>query len=200
VCAIVILSACLPPILTPTPPAITRTRTPIAQALPSFTCNCWPKDKPTPQPCERPAAGQTIQCTVKQTTASGKVVTVTVPWQGNAISIENLNLDPNEKVPSSPDFTVIRQVINFEARNLDKSILKVFNPKMSIRVDYTAVDVEKVGGDPSRLRLGFWDGNRWVAFTKAKHDYQLTGDKTGGFASVSVATWDDRPIAWDGSD
>ena len=48
------------------------------------------------------------------------------------------------------------------------------------------------------MQLGFWDGCRWVLFTKEKHNFRILPNnqpETGGVEIVDISKWGDPPIS-----
>jgi hypothetical protein len=49
----------------------------------------------------------------------------------------------------------------------------------------------------SVIKVGFWNGARWVLFTKEKHNYRIQGNDTTGYVGkVNLKKWGDPPIGW----
>lgn len=136
-------------------------------------------------------------------------VTVTVPWQGMQMKVRKLPplqipdhaKDPNTYARSSQSAGSIsdppltgRRVINFEVVSADdpsETPLPGFTKPIEIRVAYTQQDVDHAKG-VENLALGFWDGRRWMHFTKQKHGFELKG----GAGIAHVRRWDDPQIVW----
>jgi hypothetical protein len=122
---------------------------------------------------------------------------------------------PISKLSSNEDeFKPAKLVINVEVVDADDplTILTDFDPAFEIRAKYTSSDLmqlEKaktayyqgggaIGGKGEPVfQLGFWNGCRWVLFTKAKHNYRIEPNNpphTGGVEIVDISKWGDPPI------
>jgi WD40 repeat protein len=95
--------------------------------------------------------------------------------------------------PLEPTLEGHRAPVNSVA--FSTAIMTVFHPSIELQVEYTAQDVEVAGGNLEDLKLGFWNGTQWVAFTE-EHDFSREGNPEGGFGFARVASWGDRRIGW----
>jgi hypothetical protein len=121
-------------------------------------------------------------------------VWVTVPMQANARAL--LISDPlefPEDTPATPGvFELTRPVINFQVTEDDESTLvHNFSPPMVLRVQITEAEFLQVAAG-YELKLGFWDGTRWVPFTKEKHHFELHAH----FAIALIRHWGDPGVGW----
>lgn len=123
---------------------------------------------------------------------------------------------PISKLSSNEDeFKPARFVINVEVvdANDPMTILTDFDPAFEIQVKYTSYDLKRLEqakmayklaggtmggkGEPV-FQLGFWNGRRWVLFTKEKHNYRIVPNippDTGGFEVVDISQWGDPLMA-----
>ena len=92
------------------------------------------------------------------------------------------------------------------------TILTDFDPAFELRAKYTPEDMARLEqaktayyqgggikggiGEPV-FQLGFWNGCKWVLFTKEKHNYRIVPNippETGGFEVVNISKWGDPAI------
>jgi hypothetical protein len=120
-------------------------------------------------------------------------VWVTVPTQARARTLvisESLGIKPLADTPATPNvFEPIRTVINFEVREEDGTVVHRLSPPMILRVAFTEQDLEQVG-EGNELGMAFWDGSRWVPFTKEEHHFQLHSR----FAVAVIREWGDPSV------
>ena len=134
---------------------------------------------------------------------------VIVPWQGHAAIVHKAPSLPMSKLASEhDDFTPSVLIINAEivdARD-ERTILTDFDPPIEIQVKFPDTVIanarkraSQTKSAPSNddvlaaLQLGFWDGSRWVLFTKEKHNFRLL--TTGGIVGVvTLKKWGDPPV------
>lgn len=135
-----------------------------------------------------------------------KHVHITVPWQGYAVKVLRLPYPPLSEMPPIevagqpwPRRVLLNVVV---AREDDPDALVTqFNPPLTLKAAYSTEDLERA----KEFRLdypvfGFWDGCKWVLFTKEKHglSYEPSLDPTAeiaGYARVELAAWNDPSIA-----
>lgn len=121
-------------------------------------------------------------------------VVVTVPTQAvrRVLSIVLLDPDPNE-LPATPNvFEPTRRVINFEVRESDgEALVQKFSPPMVLQVGIGEDELGLVAAG-YELKLAYWDGSRWVVFTKEEHQLEFHSD----FAIVLVRHWGDATVGW----
>lgn len=115
----------------------------------------------------------------------------------------------NQLSSKNDEFKPVRFVIHVELvdANDPDTILTDFDPAFELQVKYTPEDLARLeqaktdyyqrGGkqgdkDEPTFQLGFWDGHRWVLFTKKKHNYRIEPNdppETGGFEIVDISKW-----------
>ncbi len=129
-----------------------------------------------------------------------KGVTVTVPWQGRAVDIVRLPLLPLEKLASDTDeFKPKRLVMNFEvvdAKHTD-SIITDFEPPFELRVELPEDYLAGIKHNYDAIEMGFWDGCRWIEFTKEKHQFTVRPNDppgSGAVATAMISNWADPPF------
>jgi hypothetical protein len=89
-------------------------------------------------------------------------------------------------------FEKTRAVINFHVTEDDGcTIVDRFNPPLVLRVEITETELQQIEAGVD-LKLAFWEGSRWVLFTKEKHHFQLHSD----FALALIQHWGDPGVAW----
>lgn len=121
-------------------------------------------------------------------------VRVTIPHQ--AVARPLIISDPMEFPPDPPPtpgvFIKTQWAINFQVTEDDGStIVHRFNPPLVLRVDIPPEEIERaLAGED--LKLAFWEGSRWLPFTKEKHHFQLHSE----FAIALIRHWGDPPVAW----
>jgi len=78
-----------------------------------------------------------------------------------------------------------------------------FDPMVEIYVGYSAFDVMATRFDPEHrydiqnLKLGFWNGSKWVIVSKDDYHYFILPPETGQVAKFMIRNWvGDPPIAW----
>ena len=144
-----------------------------------------------------------------------KGVTVIVPWQGRAVIVQSMPSVPLDQLKSERDaFKPGGLLMNpevLDARH-PETVLTTFEPPMEIQVKFPNAAIENARQlvrkqkqnekyEPTTdevvaaLQLGFWDGARWVQFTKEKHKLRFL--TTAGIVGVvSLSKWGDPPIGW----
>ncbi len=134
-----------------------------------------------------------------------KQVHVTVPWQGYAVKVLRLPYAPLSETPVIevagrpwPHAILLNVVV---ARYDDQDALVThFNPPFTLRMAYSAEDLERAKQAALEFPVfGFWDGCRWVLFTKEKHNLSYEPNPTptpeiAGHAMVELAAWIDPSI------
>lgn len=135
-------------------------------------------------------------------------ITVFVPKQleekGEIIAIDQKKLIPKDLPKETRGFKVIRVIGNIvlyyknDDDNYDPSeAIQNFDPPLEIRVGYTINDVGKNKGNYKRLKLAFWNGEKWVIISDSDHDYHILPPDTAQVAEVKISNWaGDPPIAW----
>jgi hypothetical protein len=105
-------------------------------------------------------------------------------------------------VPPKQEFSPNRVVINFKLFKKERNVISFpteFDPPFTIEVRYNQEDLDAVGGDPNKLRLAYWDGEKWIEFTRDEHGYRLEDrpiDNWMGRAYVEITVLPDPLIAW----
>ena len=120
-------------------------------------------------------------------------VWVTVPRQenGRLLRIQRDEIPDEAETPETPTvFKPIDRRINFQVVGDDGCPVQRFSPPMVLRVRITPAAQELA--QSGRLQLAFWDGVKWVPFTKRKHLFHLTSKH--GIAVIR--DWGDPTVAW----
>jgi len=135
-------------------------------------------------------------------------ITVFVPQQveekGEIVAIDQKALIPKDLPRKTDNFRLIRVVANivlYSKRDDDQydeaKPIKKFNPPLEIRVGYTLEDVVENKGNFKKLKLAYWNGNKWVIISNTEHEYHILPPDTGQVAEVKIKDWvGDPPIAW----
>ena len=90
------------------------------------------------------------------------------------------------------DFTPDRVVINLLMKTQNGVAATYFSTPFELRVLYTAEDVRKAGGS-DKLKLAYWNKNRWNILTAAEHKFQV---ENGNMLFAELSSWPaDPPIA-----
>ena len=132
-------------------------------------------------------------------------ITILVPKQKefDIVAVDKGTLIP-DKIPWKTDsFTLIRLIGNIvliKKADYDQgkvNIVKTFDPPVEIRVGYSSFDVIQSRGDPQKLKLAYWDGDRWVILNNKSHEYQILPPSTAQVAEAKIWSWaGDPPLAW----
>lgn len=129
-----------------------------------------------------------------------KGVRITLPAQKKKAKVDKLSMASLAEMPGTPGgFRPGRVVINFQVVDEDdpSTVLTVFDPKFELRIRYTPADLKRAQEAGRSLELAFWDGARWVSFTREKHDFRLEPDaQGGGFGVAMIGHWGDPNVAW----
>lgn len=147
-------------------------------------------------------------------TFSDAFTTVVVPWQGRPVSVVRAPMVPLDQMKGEGnDFTPAETVINVEiVDGKDQhTIVTDFDPAIEVEFKFPGTLIEKASQLAARqeikiataddltsvIQIGFWDGARWVLFTKAKHNYRIQGNASTGYVGkVDLKKWGDPPIGW----
>jgi hypothetical protein len=156
----------------------------IAYRRPTITSSeTVPAPTPTPTP-------QIFMFSQEPITDVGRLsVTITLPWQGQTMTITNLGVsDPFPTPKEGP--RPIRAFINFEVKDSGGNIVTSFNDHpMTIEAQYTITDSEQVSGILQlffEMENGVWKQiNEEIIFNTVT----MTG-------RVTVTNWGDRTISW----
>ena len=90
------------------------------------------------------------------------------------------------------DFTPDRVVINLSMKTLSGAAATRFLLPFELRVSFTEEDARQAGGS-DKLKLAYWNKNRWVILTPAEHKFRV---ESPGALYVELSTWPaDPPIA-----
>lgn len=119
-------------------------------------------------------------------------VVVTVPTQAipRSLSIVRLELPKPEEVPATPnEFIPTRLVVNFQVEEEDGSVVQQFSPPMVLRLEFSDRELA-AAADGQELKLGVWNGTRWVVFTKKKHQLEMHSR----FAIALIRHWGDATM------
>jgi hypothetical protein len=124
--------------------------------------------------------------------AEGVLVTIPNQAVARALLISDPQAWPADAEDTPGVFELTRPVINFHVTENDGStIVHHFNPPLVLRVEITEAELEQVAAGHD-LKLGFWDGSRWVLFTKEKHHFQIHSQ----FALALIRHWGDPGVGW----
>lgn len=100
-------------------------------------------------------------------------------------------------------FDPIDLVINLKVVNTNKpeAIVMVFDPALELRVRYRTGHYLLSGGNILKLKLGYYDGVKWIPFTVATHRFTLTPNirsqpHLGGWGNVFIDQWPDPTVGW----
>jgi hypothetical protein len=110
-----------------------------------------------------------------------------------SLAIGNVNMRPTS---GFKPIRVVANIVLVEQSNSDVQLTDLPQP-VEIEVRYRLSDHAAAAGKP--LALAFWDGEKWVYFSRAKHSYELMPDEDpqkGGVATITITRWGDPPIAW----
>ena len=127
-------------------------------------------------------------------------ITVLVPEQ-RAVKIKVIELGPiiPGTIPEadSSGFKVIRYIVNIVLYNEQDEPIKTFDPPIEIRVGYNITDVMQSDCDIHRLKLAYWDGDKYVIISDREHDYHILPPSTGQVAEAKIWSWvGDPPLVW----
>ena len=134
----------------------------------------------------------------------GEGVELKVPQTGGKkIGVRKRAMPGASEMPGTPGgFKPGRLVINFELfdEQNPNQFLTVLDEPFEVRIKYTAADLKRAEKAGVSLQLGVWDGNKWVVFTRQKHNFRLKPNaqnpKSGGEGVIEISRWGDPPIAW----
>jgi hypothetical protein len=92
-------------------------------------------------------------------------------------------------------FDPIRIIGNVDLLS-ENEIPDEFDPPLEFRVPYTFYD-ERVAGYYTKLKLAYWDGNKWVIISDSAHEFMIFPPSTARFAEVKFTQWPGDPtLAW----
>jgi len=110
-----------------------------------------------------------------------------------------------EGIPEiTENFTLIRAIANLalfrsddlENGNFDDPVQQ-FDPPIELRINYRMADMGHTNGDFNRLKLAYWDLEKWVVISDESHEYHIFPPSTGQIAEAKIGSWADDPtIAW----
>ncbi len=130
-------------------------------------------------------------------------VVVKIPNQKSMapVDVKEIPLPKKFPPPASIGFHPFRVVVGLEFFDPTKAnaVVAKFNPPIEISIRYTNQDKTYADNVCRELRLGYWDGTRWIRFTKTKNGFRLKRNKpsgTGGWGKVKVKNWIDPAKAW----
>ena len=134
-----------------------------------------------------------------------KHVHVSVPWQGYAVNVVRIPFPPLSELPQIevagrpwPHLGVLNVVV--ARHDNPDALVTQFDPRLTLRLAYSAEDLGRAKEAGLNYPVfGFWDGCRWVLFTKEKHrlSYEDNPNPTAeiaGYATVELAAWSDPYI------
>ena len=138
-------------------------------------------------------------------TADADGVTITVPYQGKAITIEQLPLgnladqpSGQERVSEDPacpaSFKPHRLAIDFQAVDANRNLLTRFCVPLTMRIYISQADVAAAGGNPDNLRLANVDHpTGWWEVYDARPVLDSSDPRWVGYIEAKLTKWDDRP-------
>jgi hypothetical protein len=97
------------------------------------------------------------------------------------------------------DFPEAGVWIAVPAQRSGVKVLDEFDPSFELRVHFTQLDLDRAVDAKARLKLAFWDGQRWAVFDEVKHEFELRLDPkpdTGGVGIARIARWTDPAVGW----
>jgi hypothetical protein len=122
-----------------------------------------------------------------------KGVWVVVPTQARARPLRIVELDDSDlaDMPATPNvFGPDRVVISFQVEEEGNGCpVDGFSPPMVLMVEFAEQDLDLVK-QGHELKLAFWDGSRWVVFTKEKHQLEMHSR----FAIALIRHWGDPTV------
>lgn len=140
--------------------------------------------------------------------------TVVVPWQGRPVTVVRVPSVPLDQMKgTNNDFEPKELVINVEVvdANKEHTIMTDFDPTLEIEFNFpktlidnarklaaqTDIQINSANDFTSVIKIGFWDGVRWVQFTRENHAYRIQGNESTGYVGkVNLTKWGAPPIAW----
>jgi hypothetical protein len=139
--------------------------------------------------------------TKKYTFLDGDVVVDVPEVAGKKLRPVKLDIGPVDMDPKTGDFKPIRVVANIaleDEANPGKYLTEL-GESVEIQVRYRPDDMKAARKDNKPLALGFWDGQRWIRFTREKHNFELRPDSAvedSGFGVIVINRWGDPPTSW----
>ena len=129
---------------------------------------------------------------------SDERLSLEVPYQGFDVEVRKLPLPDITTLPSTPEFTAIRLVANFEIYRADDPNQQVveFAPPLQLAVSYTISDLFAASKAGKSLKLAYWDGQEWQLITPEKHALRILPPSTGAVATLQIARWADPSVSW----
>ncbi len=135
-------------------------------------------------------------------------LTVIVPEQ-NRQQIWIMPVDLSDRFPVEvPEFTgnfeLIRVIANIALFRVDdvergafeEPILE-FDPPIEFYISYSLEDLRQAYCEIKRLKLAYWDLEKWVIISEPAYEYQILPLSTGPIAVVKIWDWlGDPPLAW----
>ena len=135
-------------------------------------------------------------------------LTVLVPNQ-NSHDFDIIPLNLPDEIPDdipeiTENFTLIRYIANLalfrsdhlEAGNYEEPVQE-FNPPIEFRVNYSLSDVFESHCEIQRLKLAYWDLEKWVIISDPSHEYQILLPSTAQVAEAKIWSWvGDPALAW----
>jgi hypothetical protein len=140
--------------------------------------------------------------------------TIVMPWQGRAVRAVRVPSVPLDQMKGEGnDFTPAELVINLEVVDAkdEHVVLTDFDPPLELEFKFPPSLIKNARELAARqkinittgndfadvIKVGFWDGKRWILFTKAKHNFRVQGNDTNGYVGkVDLRKWGDPPVAW----
>ncbi|NTV83746.1 MAG: hypothetical protein HGA23_05525, partial [Bacteroidales bacterium] len=97
------------------------------------------------------------------------------------------------EIPGSQGFTPVRLIVNFAVIEIvggkPGAPVTSFDPPIEIDVAYVTLELYEAVRTARPLKLGYWDGNQWVVFTSANHQYEFLSPVDGAVGRVTISNW-----------
>lgn len=118
--------------------------------------------------------------------------------RNQVVRVRRLPFPANLSMRGNSLFTPFRLVINLKVDDPAQPGPEIhLDTPMEVSVEYTQADVFQAGG-LENLKLGYWNGNAWIAYGVANNFHTVPFDPphSGGVGIVLVSDWDDPTKAW----
>jgi len=142
-----------------------------------------------------------------------KGMVMVIPNQGEEVRIITMTPFFEAELPAQVGFAANREVISFKVLGEEQETLTVFEPPLRLYVIYRDEDLQHAKGNEEKLGLGFWNGKRWIVFTREEHGFELHKKDSPlfkwpfdeffefpkdalGYGVASASSWEDYPVAW----
>ena len=120
-----------------------------------------------------------------------KVVKKEPPWKGGKNEAQ-----VRASMPGNASFAPGRVIAKIDVTDNSGRSLEDFGSEITIRFRYTRGDKQRADNAGTTLKLGYWDGGKWVVFG-SKHKFKLVSEgNSGGYGEVKLTKWQDPHVAW----